>query len=879
MGEVYRAKDTRLDRTVAIKVLPAHVAERPEARQRFEREARAVSSLNHPHICSLFDIGHQEGMDYLVMEYLEGETLAARLAGGLLPPELVLRYAIEMADALSQAHSQGVFHRDLKPGNIMLIKSGAKLLDFGLAKLRGPEKVVAAGSLTVSPAPGSTLTVEGTILGTFQYMAPEQLEGKETDGRADIFAFGAVLHEMATGRKAFEGDSTASLIAAILSFHPPPVSTLQPVTGRTYGPALDRVVRKCLAKNPDDRWQTARDLASELEWIAEAGALPGPEKAAADAKAVPARRRIRERLAWPVATAAIMVALFLAVAYFRRALPETRPIRFFISPPEKTTLAGSIAVSPDGKQLAFVTTSPGGSTSLWVRPFESLDAGALPGTEGAMHPFWSPDNRFLGFFAEGKLKKIRVEGGPPQTLCEVFDARGGTWSRDGVIVLSPNPGDRLYRIAETGGAPTPVTTLDPSRQENSHQWPHFLPDGRHFLYLVWSGQADARGIYIGSLDSKETKRLLGTDWGVAYARGPSERGYLFFLRGKTLMGQAFDAKEGRIRGEPFPVAEQVWYDETVPGLASFSVSENGVLAYRSGGIRTRQLVWFDRAGRPLGSVGPPGAYRDPWLSPDEKRMALARIDPQTGTQDIWLFELSRGVTSRFTFHPSDDATPLWSPDGSRIIFSSSRDGAPNLYQKVSSGAGSEEALLKSDVSKYPTGWSGNGRYIVYANWDPKTKWDLWVLPMFGEQKQKSYLQTEFDTFQAQFSPDGRWIAYASNESNPRYEVYVQPFPLSSGKWQISSNGGAQPSWRRDGKELFYLAPDRRLMAVEVKTGSTFEPGTPKALFQTQVTGLVDARNHYVVSGDGQRFLVNTIVQEASSSPITVVVNWTAGLKQ
>ncbi|MBI3668115.1 MAG: serine/threonine-protein kinase [Acidobacteria bacterium] len=873
------ALGTRLDRTVAIKVLPAHIAERPDLRQRFEREARAVSSLNHPHICSLFDIGQQEGLDYLVMEYLEGETLAARLAGGPLPPELVLRYAIEIADALGQAHSQGVFHRDLKPGNIMLIKSGTKLLDFGLAKLRGPEKAVAAGSLTVSPVPESTLTGAGTILGTIQYMAPEQLEGKETDGRADIFAFGVVLYEMAAGRKAFEGNSPASLIAAILSKDPPPISTLQPVTGRRYGPAFDRLVKKCLAKNPEDRWQTARDLASELQWIAEAGALPGPERAAAGAEAVQARRRHRERLAWSVATVAVLVALFLAVAYFRRAPLEARPIRFSISPPEKTTLAGSIAVSPDGKQLAFVTTSPDGSTSLWVRPFASLTARALPGTEGAVHPFWSPDNRFLGFFAEGKLQKISVEGGPPQALCEVFDARGGTWSRDGVIVFSPNPGDRLYRIAETGGAPTPVTTLDPSRQESSHQWPHFLPDGRHFLFLVWSAQADARGIYIGSLDSKETKRLLGTDWSVAYARGPGERGYLFFLRGRTLMGQAFDAKAVRITGEPFPVAEQVWYDETIPGLTSFSVSESGVLAYRSGGIRTKQLVWYDRTGKPLGAVGPPGPYRDPWLSPDEKRMALTRVDPQTGTQDIWLFELSRGISSRFTFHPSDDATPLWSPDGSRIIFASNRDGPPNLYQKASSGAGNEEPLLKSDVSKYPTGWSGNGRYIVYANWDPKTKWDLWVLPMFGERKPMPYLQTEFDAFQAQFSPDGRWIAYTSNESNPRYEVYVQPFPMSGGKWQISANGGAQPSWRRDGRELFYLAPDRRLMAAEVKPGSTFEPGVPKALFQTQVTGLVDARNHYVASRDGQRFLVNTIVQEATSSPITVVVNWTAGLKQ
>lgn len=871
MGEVYRAKDTRLDRTVAIKVLPAHVAGDGERRQRFEREARAVSSLNHPHICTLHDIGRQDGIDYLVMEHLEGKTLTQSLAKGPLPLEQALRYGVQIADALDQAHRQGVFHRDLKPGNVMLIKSGAKLLDFGLAKLRLPEETSAAGLVTTLPARASTLTVEGTILGTLQYMAPEQLEGKDTDGRTDIFAFGAVLYEMLTGQRAFEGESAASLIAAILSSDPPELSRLRLTTGRPEGPALERVVRKCLAKNPDDRWQTARDLASEIQWIAEAGAPRGPV-------AGPVRPRNHAGLAWAVATLAVTVALLLGVAYFHRATSEAPTLRLFFSPPEKTSLAGSIAVSPDGKQLAFVTSTPDGSSSLWVRPLDSLDARMLPGTEGAVYPFWSPDSRFLGFFADGKLKKVRVEGGPPQSLSDVFYARGGTWGRGGMIVFSPNDRDPLYRIADTGGAPTLVTTLDPSRQESSHQWPYFLPDGRHFLYLVWSGQAGARGIYVGSLDSKETKRLLDADWGVAFGTGPGQTSYLLFLRGRTLMAQPFDIKALRLSGEPFPIAEHVWYDETKPGLTSFSVSENGVMAYRSGGIRTTQLIWFDRAGKPLGSVGQPGAYRDPCLSPDEKRVVVPRIDPQTGTLDVWLFESKRDVSSRLTFHPLNEGTPLWSPDGSQIVFASDRDGPPNLYRKASSGAADDEALLGSHESKYPTDWSRDGRYIVYSEFGPKKKWDLWILPTFGERKPFRYLESGFDAFQAKFSPDGRWIAYTSNESN-RYEVYVQPFPMSAGRWQISTNGGAQPSWRRDGKELFYLAPDRKLIAVEVKAGSTFEPGVPKALFQTQVLGVTDARNHYAPSGDGQRFLVSTVLEESASSPITVVVGWTIGLKR
>jgi serine/threonine protein kinase/Tol biopolymer transport system component len=855
MGEVYRARDTRLDRTVAVKVLLSHAAERPDARQRFEREARVISSLNHPHICSLYDVGIEDGKPYLVMEYLEGETLAKRLQRGALPLDQVLRYGVQIADALSQAHRQGVFHRDLKPGNIMLTRAGAKLLDFGLAKLG--LRASRPGSDTVMA--DETLTAEGSIVGTVRYMAPEQLEGKEIDGRADLFSLGAVLYELATGRRAFPGDSSASIIAAILGSEPPPVSAV--VTLGQQKLAVDRLIQKCLAKNADDRWQTARDVTSELQWLERLQHLPP-----ASESGMPSSAPRRDRLAWVLAGAAMALALVMTLLYLRREPASTRPARFGVAAPENSVVTGSIAVSPDGRQIAFVTRNAQGSRTLWVRPLDSLAARQLPGTEGALHPFWSPDSRFVGFFAQGKLQKIRAEGGPPQPLCSVFEARGGSWSRAGVIVFSPNDRDPLYRVSDGGGAAAPVTSLDASRQESSHQWPHFLPDGRRFLYLVWSAQPQHRGIYVGSVDGRENQRLLESDWGVAAAGGQ-----LLFLRGTTLMAQPFDPGSLRLTGEPTPAAEQVWYDETTPGLTSFSVSDNGVLAYRSGGARRTQLVWMNRRGEQLETVGEPGAYRDPVLSPDEKRVVVPKLDPQTGTLDLWSLDWSRAITARLTFHPLNDGTPLWSPDGGRIVFYSDRQGPPNLYQKSSSGAGEEEPILQTPVSKYPTGWTQDGRLLVYASWGDKTKWDLWVLKMGGEPKPEPYLVTEFDSFQAVFSPDGRWIAYTSNETN-QYEVYVQPYPMSAGKWRVSTNGGAQPSWRRDGRELYYLAPDHRLMAVEVKPGAGFEASAPQPLFAVPVTDLANSRNQYVPGRDGQRFLVNRVV-EGSGAPIAVAVDW------
>ena len=619
MGEVYKARDTRLERTVAIKVLPSHLSSSPEVRQRFEREAKTISQLSHPHICALYDVGNQDGVEYLVMEYLEGETLAERLVKGPLPTEQTLRYGIEMADALDKAHRQGIVHRDLKPGNVMLTRSGVKLLDFGLAKAVHPASSVSA--MTSIPTEGPALTAEGTILGTFQYMAPEQLEGREADARSDIFAFGAVLYEMATGQKAFSGRSRASLIGAILKDEPPPISAVQPMTP----PALDRVVKTCLAKDPEDRWQTARDLALELKWITEGGSQAG---IAAPAPA----QRSRERVAWILAALlgiALAVTLPLSILRRPRGASEGRNLKMSILPPEKAAFQpGMIAISPDGSRLTFAAASAEGKNLLWIRPLDALEAKPLAGTDGSYLPFWSPDSRLIAFFAEGKLKKIEASGGPPQSLCDVRSGRGGTWSREGVIVFAPTPSGGLFRVSAAGGPVTPVTTLDSSRQENSHRWPVFLPDGRHFIYFARSRQKENRAIYVGSVDSKETRPLMSGNSNVLFApssAGASE-GYLLFEREGFLMARRFDAAALRLEGDPLTVAERVRGSDPLTA-GNFTVSQTGVLAYGKGTqIGYRQLVWLDRSGKQLGSIGAPGIYLDVNLSPDESRTAPQGVE-------------------------------------------------------------------------------------------------------------------------------------------------------------------------------------------------------------------------------------------------------------
>jgi Tol biopolymer transport system component/predicted Ser/Thr protein kinase len=868
MGEVYRGRDTRLERAVAIKVLAAHLTNSPGLRERFDREAKAISSLNHAHICTLYDVGHQDGTDYLVMEYLEGETLDQRLSRGPLPPDQVLRYAIEIASALDRAHRQGIVHRDLKPGNIMLTKAGAKLLDFGLAKLLPSATPPAASAFTALPTAERPLTTEGTIVGTFQYMAPEQIEGKEPDARTDIFAFGAVLYEMATGRRAFTGKSQASLIAAILATEPPPISTLQPLAP----PALDRVVKTCLAKDPDDRWQSAHDLLSELKWIQEAGSAAGV------AGPVAAWRKSRERLAW--ATAAAVLVTAVAVAYLWREATREPPrmMQSTLLPPPKAAFnffLGVPVLSPDGRRIAFVATADG-KNLLWVRPLNGLAAQPLAGTDNATYPFWSPDTRFLGFFADGKLKKIEASGGPPQTLCDAAIGRGGTWNRDGVIVFAPQPRQALYRVPASGGIATPATQLDGSRRETSHRWPVFLPDGRHFLYLVLGtvgtqAQTEADALFLGALESNERTLLLRTRWSAAYAAP----GYLVFLREGSLMAQPFDAKRLQLSGEAFPVAEQV---QNYPLTASttFSTSENGLLAYEAGtGGGLSQPVWFDRSGKQLDTLATPASMDSPRLSHDGRRAALTIQDSQ-GRGDIWIYDLARRTSTRFTFDPADDFDPVWSADDTRIVFSSSRKGGGDLYQKAATGAGSDELLFASDDRKVATDWSRDGRVLIFMTLGTKTRADLWALSL-ADRKPTVFLQTEFVESSGQLSADGRWMAYTSNESG-RLEVYVQPFPGPGGKWQVSRDGGAWPAWRGDGKELFFLGTDRKLMGVDVKTGSGFEAGDPRALFTTRIK-LGTFTREYDAAADGKRFLVNSSIGEENVAPITLVQNWWAELKR
>jgi len=861
MGEVYRARDTRLDRTVAVKILPQAVSSSPERRQRFDREARAISSLSHPYICALYDVGQKDGIDFLVMEYIEGESLADRLKRGPLPLNQAMSYGIQVADALDKAHRAGIVHRDLKPANIMLTRSGAKLLDFGLAKLRGNDH---EGDLTQQsnlPTEPIDITGEGTIVGTFQYMTPEQLEAGQVDARTDIFAFGAVLYEMITGRKAFTGKSRVSLIGAILKDEPPPISRIQPM----IPPALDRVVETCLEKDPDERWQSAHDLMRELKWVAESASE------ASNRAPAPVRVKNRQR-AWMAATAILLLALAaasLVIAHLRQSAAGTRAVRFSIPTPNLTGTGDDFAISPDGGRLAFSAIDSSGKQRLWVRPLDSLSAQPLPETEGAFRPFWSPDSRFIGFFAGGKLKKIDVSGGPPQTLCEAPIGTGGTWNRDGVIVFAPGGGIGLCRVSAAGGEAAPLTTLDQPR-EISQRWPQFLPDGRHFLYL---SRQEKSGIYVGSLDSKETRRILDSDFSACYAA----QGYLVFARDAALMAQQFDAGKLELTGEPLRVAEQVGI--YTYGRSPFTISDN-VLVYERGDVADSQLAWHDRAGRQIRTVGPPGRYYSIWLSPDENMVAVERAEK--GNFDIWLTDIARNTPTRFTFDPSWDLAPIWSPDGSRIVFASGRAGVIDLYVKPASGSTSEELLLKTSNTKLPTDWSSDGKLILYVELNAKGKNDIWILPLEGDRTPRPFLQDAFNKRGARFSPDGKWIAYSSDESG-QDQVYVRPYPGPGGaKYQVSPAGGNQPRWRRDGKELFYISADGKLMAAELKAGSTFEAPAAKPLFDTHIK-VVEwvipiSRDNYAVSSDGQRFLINNF-NDVSAPVLTVVLNWTADLKR
>jgi len=863
MGEVYKAKDTRLDRLVAIKILPAHLSKDPERRQRFEREARTVSALNHPFICTLHDVGQQDGTDFLVMEYLEGENLAERLTKGPLPAEQVLRIASQVADALDKAHRQGVVHRDLKPANVVLTKNGAKLLDFGLAKVLDPASGAVLSGMSALPTERRDLTAEGTLLGTLQYMAPEQLEGKEADPRTDSFALGEMIYEMATGRRAFEGKSQASLIAAILEREPAPISSIQPMAP----PALDRLVKSCLAKEPEDRWQTAHDVALQLKWIAEGGSLAGLPAPVAQ------RRKAREGI-WIALTALSTVAALLLTAFiFLRPAPQRSMLQFSIYPPEKTAWASfnSMAISPDGRKLVFYADSEDGLGRLWLRPMNSVVAQPLPGTEvgNPSFPFWSPDGRFVAFFAERKLKKIDTTGGVPQTLCEIDDMAGGSWNRDGLILFSPAAKLGLMKISGSGGTPTPVTRLDSSRVETGHLWPSFLPDGKHFLFHVRSTKREFEGVRVGSLDGGEGKFLMNADSGAVFV--PPD--HVLFLRGGALQSQGFDAQRLELVGEPVLMAENVGMN-TAYHYGAFTASTNGMVAYRSGAAGSRDLVWIDRQGMRSEPVVPSGNYVDPDLSPDGKRVAVALGDALAEKSEIWIVDLSRGLATKLTFSPKDAVSPVWSPDGKYVYFSMAEDHFLDVYRKAADGSGEQELVFKSEEDKFLTDISPDGAFLLFDTGTTVGTSDMWRLSLHGKATASPLLQTSFQEGQGRVSPDGRWLAYVSDESgNP--QVYVRSFPQFAGKWQISGRGGGQPRWSRDGKQIFYLGMDGSLQAVSLEgQGSSFQIGAGSQLF-TRSLNLFAMRNHYTPALDGQRFLFTLNSNNSGPVPMTVLVNWDA----
>jgi Tol biopolymer transport system component len=856
MGEVYRAHDTRLGRDVAIKVLSPHLAAAPEVRARFEREARTISQLNHPHICTLFDVGHQDGVDYLVMELLEGETLAHRLEKGPLPVAEVLSLGVQIADALDKAHRAGVVHRDLKPGNVMLTKSGAKLMDFGLARATG--FAAAPGALTESPTVSRPLTAEGTIVGTFQYMAPEQLEGKEADARADLWALGCVLYEMATGQRAFEGTSQASLIAAIMEREPPAITVLQPLSP----PALEHLVRRCLAKEPEARWQSARDVVHELEWVRTAGSQAGAPASVA------ARRRIRERLAWALAVAALVATATLGWVVLRFRGQEPGAIQAIVDTPHEAWLIqyrANVAISPDGQAIAFAAGDTAGASWLWVRPLGSDVARQIPGTPNAWLPFWSPDGRYVAFFdlQDGTLKKVPIAGGSPTTICRASNGRGGSWSRDGVILFAPASEGPLMRVASGGGEPVAVTTLDSTKHQSGHRFPCFLSDGEHFLFAALPAGPYSCDICVGSLRSREVKRILTAGSAAVYA----EPGYLLFERDERVMVQRFDPGRLELVGDAVAIADASEFSGMDADPVA-SASRVGHLALLRSVPPDTRLTLLDRTGATRTRYDlPPGPWWVLSVSRDARRAVVANGG------DLWIVDLARSVPMRFVSTSATDLSAVWSPDGERVAYVANQAGRQEIFIAGLDGRG-EPVPTTDDAFKVVCDWSRDGRYVVFFGLNAATNQDLWLLPLEGDRKPVPYLRGPSYERGARLSPDGRWLAYASDETG-RFEVYVQVFPRPGRKVRVSLDGGDWPMWAKGGRELLYSrgVGATTIISVPVEAGEEFRPGSPHALFTVPagMTGLD-------VVADGERFLVSTAT-ETRPRDIRIILNWKALLKR
>jgi eukaryotic-like serine/threonine-protein kinase len=868
MGHVYRARDTRLDRIVALKLLPEEFQERSDRRQRFQSEARLISSLNHPNICALFDVGEQGGTSFLVMEYLEGETLEDRATRGPLPASELLRYAVQIVDALDHAHQSGITHRDLKPSNVMITASGIKLLDFGLA--RGP--AVASVSNSTASIPAERLTGEGALVGTFQYMAPEQLEGRESDARSDIFACGALLFEMGTGQSAFTNASQAGLIASILTAQPPPISAVRPPTADPVPTGLDHIVERCLAKKPEDRWQTARDLKLELEWVAAPGWRP----------ASPTIGRRFARVAWLAAGVAAVVVLgaWLAIAFSSR--PPLETIRFMIAPPQGSTIARGVtgtrlALSPDGRHVAFIATT-GGVDRLWVQALDSLTPQPL--ADGAESPFWSPDSRFVGFFdpGDGQLKAVPLSGGPARVICQAGVSDASVWHRNGFILFSQE-GKGIFRVPADGGVPTAMTQLDRQRREINHVWPVWLPDGRHFVYTVTSlddsGRRAPRAVYVRSIETGEQDLVMHAESRVTY----SDPGFLLYVEQGSLLSRPFDVRARKLVGEPVAIADELSYSRT-NGNAAFSISETGALAYYTA-VAPSNLMAFDRSGQAAESRWTDQRFASTIrISPDGTGVIADVQDPRTGSSDLWIYDLSRRVPIRLTTDVGNDTNPVWSGDGLQVVFSSDRAGAPDLFLKTTDGLTNERRVFSRPGPQLPNDWSSDGKFIVFEENNRETGLDLWMLPLDGSANGRPMIQTRFQEWGARLSPDASWVAFVSNESGTA-EVYVAPVRGSAGKVRISTSGGIAPRWRRDGRELFYLAPESNtIMTVDVNTRPSFNAGPPVKLISMRgaPSSLRRPRDApYDVSPDGQHFFIVTPPEPSPASGITIVLNWTNGI--
>jgi serine/threonine protein kinase len=846
MGEVYRALDARLDRTVAIKILPPHLAVTAEARQRFEREARAISKLGHPHICALFDVGSQDGFDYLVMEYLEGETLAARLDRGPLSLEEVLRIGGQIASALHTAHRQNVVHRDLKPGNVILTRSGAKLLDFGLAKPTTPP--TDDDELSASPTASHPLTAAGTVVGTVQYMAPEQIEGREADARTDVFALGLVLYEMATGTRAFEGRTPASLFAAILKDEPRPLAERAPAIPRS----LDRMVGTCLAKDPEERWQSARDVEIQLK------ALGSREE---DEKKVSSKPRAPERLAW--AAALLLVAILAGYGLLRSgtdSVPEPMVRSSLMPPPGLSFVPENFAISPDGSRLAFVAVGASGQSTLWVRSLSASSAQELRGAEGATYPFWAPDSGRIGFFAAGKLKTADLATGEVRELCDAPLGRGGTWNREDAIVFAPSVAGPLLHVSASGGTPQPATRLPRPDSAGAHRWPYFLPDGKHFLYFVdWTDSLE-NGIYVASLDAADGKLISAEITGnVVFASG-----HFLYVQDRRLMAQPFDPARLETTGPPVPLGEQELEKDLAFFRAGFSVSEDGLLVFQSAREAPSRLLWYDEKGNELSEV-PAERLRDPRISPDGRFLAVSSDDLGNGKRFIRVFDLARGVSTNLTSGGNEEA-PVWSRDGKEITYVSSGINNFSLERIPADGSGPAQLILNG-ARMIPNDSAPDGR-LVFMSFENGPASVRVYSPDDGQV-------TAFGLGgEAQFSPDGKWIAHVMGA--PRGGLFVQPFPGPGARIQITSGGGTQARWSRDGTQIFYIASDKKLMAVD------FDPLTqtasaPRTLFQTRIVGTSFVLFQYDVAPDG-RFLINSFPAERSS-PLTLVTNWPRQLER